>query len=74
MRRAADATIAAAIRLAAVGVGLVVSALVLASIGQSPWEALRTLLEGAFGNEFALGQTMLKTIPLALTGLAVALC
>lgn len=64
----------AAVRLAAVGVGLVVSALVLASIGESPWEALRTLLEGAFGNEFALGQTLLKAIPLALTGLAVAVC
>ncbi|HWM14323.1 MAG TPA: ABC transporter permease [Gaiellaceae bacterium] len=74
MRNAARAASTAAIRLAAVGVGLVASALVLASIGQSPWEALRTLLEGAFGNEFALGQTLLKSIPLALTGLAVALC
>lgn len=74
MRRAAGVAGGAAVRLGAVGVGLLVSALVLGTIGQSPWEAIRTLLEGAFGNEFALGQTLLKTIPLALTGLAVAVC
>lgn len=62
------------VRLAAVAVGLVVAALLLAAIGQPPVRALRTLLEGAFGTEFAIGQTLLKTIPLALTGLAVALC
>jgi general nucleoside transport system permease protein len=62
------------IQLAAVGVGLVLSALVLLTIGVSPWEALTSLLEGAFGSEFALTQSALKAIPLALTGLAVALC
>ena len=37
--------------------------------------ALRpALLRGAFGSEFALTQTALKAIPLALTGLAVAVC
>jgi general nucleoside transport system permease protein len=74
VRGAAAIAKTAAVRLTAVGIGLVVSALVLATIGQSPWEALRTLLEGAFGNEFALGQTLLKAIPLGLTGLAVAVC
>jgi general nucleoside transport system permease protein len=74
LRRGGELVRSAAIRLAAVGLGLVVAALVLASIGEHPWEALRALLEGAFGNEFALGQTLLKSIPLALTGLAVAVC
>jgi simple sugar transport system permease protein len=74
VRQAAAFAGAGAVRLAAVGIGLVLSALVLASIGQSPWDSLRTLLDGAFGNEFALGQTLLKAIPLALTGLAVAVC
>jgi simple sugar transport system permease protein len=63
----------AAIQLAAVAVGLVLSALVLASIGESPPHMLRTLLEGAFGSQFALVQTTLKAVPLALAGLAVAL-
>lgn len=63
-----------AIQLAAVGVGLVLSAMILATIGVSPWEALTSLLRGAFGSEFALTQSALKAIPLALTGLSVALC
>jgi general nucleoside transport system permease protein len=63
-----------AIQLAAVGVGLVLSTLVLATIGISPWEALSSLLRAAFGSEFALTQSARQAIPLALTGLAVALC
>jgi ABC-type uncharacterized transport system permease subunit len=63
-----------AFQMVAVGVGLVLSALVLATIGVSPWEALSSLVRGAFGSEFALTQSALKAIPLALTGLAVALC
>jgi ABC-type uncharacterized transport system permease subunit len=63
-----------AIQLAAVGVGLVVSALILATVDVSPWEALSSLLDGAFGSEFALTQSALKAVPLALTGLSVALC
>jgi ABC-type uncharacterized transport system permease subunit len=63
-----------AIQLAAVGVGLVLSSIILVTIDVSPWEALTSLLDGAFGSEFALTQSALKAIPLALTGLAVALC
>ena len=63
-----------AIQAAAVGVGLVLSALTLVTIGVSPWEALSSLLRGAFGSDFALEQSALKAVPLALTGLAVALC
>lgn len=74
MRRARRTLRTFAIQLAAVGIGVVVSALVLATIGVSPWEALTSLLDGAFGSTFALEQSALKAIPLALTGLAVALC
>jgi general nucleoside transport system permease protein len=74
LRRARRALRTFAIQLAAVGVGLVLSALILATIGVSPWEALTSLLDGAFGSTFALEQSALKAIPLALTGLAVALC
>jgi ABC-type uncharacterized transport system permease subunit len=63
-----------AIQIASVAVGLVLSTLVLATIGVSPWDALSSLLRGAFGSEFALTQSALKAIPLALTGLSVALC
>jgi ABC-type uncharacterized transport system permease subunit len=63
-----------AIQIAAVAAGLLFSALILAAIDVSPSEAVRALLEGAFGSEFALTQTALKATPLALTGLAVAVC
>lgn len=62
------------IQMAAVGAGLLLSALVLAAIGISPSKGLSSLLRGAFGSEFALTQSALKATPLALTGLAVALC
>jgi general nucleoside transport system permease protein len=74
LRRALRALRTVAIQLAAVSVGLVASALVLATMDVSPWEALTSLLDGAFGSTFALEQSALKAIPLALTGLAVALC
>ena len=48
--------------------------IVLALIGVSPYDGLSSLLRGAFGSKFALTQTALKAIPLALTGLAVAVC
>jgi simple sugar transport system permease protein len=74
LRSARRALRTLAFQLAAVGVGLVLSSIVLAAIDVSPWEALTSLLEGAFGSTFALEQSALKAIPLALTGLAVALC
>lgn len=63
-----------AVQLLAVAVGLGLAGLVLALIGVSPYQGLSSLLRGAFGSEFALTQTALKAIPLALTGLAVAVC
>jgi simple sugar transport system permease protein len=61
------------VQIAAVAAGVVLSALVLAGIGISPTHALSSLFRGAFGSNFALTQTTLKAIPLALCGLAVAL-
>jgi ABC-type uncharacterized transport system permease subunit len=43
-----------AIQLLAVAVGLVLSGLVLAAIGVSPYDGISSLLRGAFGSEFAL--------------------
>ena len=60
------------VQLLAVAVGVVVSVTLLAIVGTSPLDALEALLRGAFGTDFALTQTVLKAIPLALCGLAVA--
>jgi general nucleoside transport system permease protein len=62
-----------AVQLAAVAAGIVLSMLVLVAIGQSPGHDLSTLFRSAFGSSIAVQQTTLKAIPLALTGLAVAL-
>jgi ABC-type uncharacterized transport system permease subunit len=61
------------IQVTAVVAGIVLSALVLVSIGLSPTTSIESLLRGAFGSEFALTQSVLKAVPLALCGLAVAL-
>jgi general nucleoside transport system permease protein len=63
-----------AIQVAAVlfGLGLASGALAVTG-GPSPSASLSTLWTGAVGSHFAVTQTALKAIPLALTGLAVAL-
>ncbi len=59
--------------LAAVVVAFAASALVLLVSGARPLPALAALVAGAVGDRFALTDTLLKTCPLLLTGLAVAL-
>ncbi|MCC6764252.1 MAG: ABC transporter permease [Deltaproteobacteria bacterium] len=58
---------------AAAGAALLVSGLVLAAAGADPLAALGALVEGAFGDRFALVDTLVKSCPLALMGLAVAI-
>lgn len=52
---------------------LVLLALVAIAFGHSPVEVLTILLRGSIGSPFALQGTLLKSIPLLLTGLSVAL-
>lgn len=54
-----------------------VAALVLLSVllvltGHAPWPALSALVTGAFGSSYALSSTVVRAVPLALAGLAVA--
>lgn len=44
-----------------------------AAFGHSPRELLAILVSGSFGSEFAIRGTLLKSVPLLLTGLAVAI-
>ncbi|HET8798925.1 MAG TPA: ABC transporter permease [Thermoanaerobaculia bacterium] len=44
-----------------------------AAFGHSPRELLSTLLAGSIGSRFALEGTLFKSVPLLLTGLAVAI-
>jgi general nucleoside transport system permease protein len=59
--------------LAALGAALAVTAVVVTLAGGNPILALRALGEGAFGSLDGLSEVGVKTCPLLLTGVAVAL-
>jgi len=44
-----------------------------AAFGHSPWELLSILIGGSLGSTFALQNTILKAVPLLLTGLSVVI-
>ncbi|SDL04507.1 ABC transporter permease [Natronincola ferrireducens] len=52
---------------------IVVGAIVIAALGSNPLEAYGALLKGAFGTPMAATITLTKSVPLILTGLAIAL-
>lgn len=54
-----------------VAAALLASALLLALTGTDPWLALKGLFVGAFGDWYAISETIVKTTPLLLCGLGV---
>jgi simple sugar transport system permease protein len=48
------------------------SGLIIAVVGESPWQALRILATGAFGSQEAVGYTLFYATNFIFTGLAVA--
>ncbi|PYQ30158.1 MAG: hypothetical protein DMF56_10255 [Acidobacteria bacterium] len=66
MRRFAVAVIAAA-------AAIVLLAFSGALFGHSPWSLLSIVASGSVGSRFALASTLLKSVPLLLTGLSVAI-
>lgn len=59
--------------LAAIGIALIIGALFILLSGESPIAAYGALLKGALGSPKSVANTISKSIPLAFTGLAVAL-
>lgn len=59
--------------LAAIGIALAIGALFILISGESPVKAYGALLKGALGSPKSIANTISKSIPLAFTGLAVAL-
>jgi simple sugar transport system permease protein len=57
----------------ALGIALAVSALVMALAGANPWLGLSALADGAFGSADGWSEVGVRTCPLLLTGLAVAI-
>jgi general nucleoside transport system permease protein len=64
---------AVVIRLGAVLAALLIGAAFLGVTGHDAWVAYREMAIGAAGSSFAIEQTLIKAIPLMLTGLGVAL-
>ena len=58
--------------LAAIALALLVSAVLILIAGENPIVAYLALINGAFGDSFAWGNTLARTTPLIFTGLAVA--
>jgi simple sugar transport system permease protein len=61
-----------AIPVAAVIVTLIITAIPILFAGGNLWQAYRALVFGALGTRFNFFETLLKSAPLVLTGLAVA--
>ena len=54
-------------------VSLIITGIVLALSGADPFTTFAAMAQGAFGSVHGFAETLVKTIPLALTGLGVAL-
>ncbi|RKQ30416.1 ABC transporter permease [Oceanobacillus halophilus] len=52
--------------------GLIAGAIIMLSSGHNPIKGYAALWNGAFGDSYTLGETIRRTTPLILTGLAVA--
>ncbi|MCR4404063.1 MAG: ABC transporter permease [Candidatus Acetothermia bacterium] len=59
--------------IAALLIGLLLGAALMAGWGYDPWKAYLALLEGSFGNLYSLASTLSKATPLILTGLTFAI-
>ncbi|MDB6176849.1 ABC transporter permease [Paracoccus sp. Z330] len=51
---------------------MAISAIVILAIGESPWMALKTMVDGALGSSYGWGFTLYYTTNFIFTGLAVA--
>ncbi len=58
--------------IVAAAVAIVLLALSGIAFGHPPWQLLRVLFRGSIGSSFALQGTIVKMVPLLLTGLSVA--
>ncbi|HYL58745.1 MAG TPA: hypothetical protein VEU51_07730, partial [Candidatus Acidoferrales bacterium] len=59
--------------VAALAIALAIISIVLLALGASPVGVFAALAEGAFGTWYAFSDTIVKSVPLIFTGLAVAL-
>lgn len=63
----------ALIYLGAIGLALLLSALFLGLTGKDPVKVLSTMLGGAFGSKYGISESLVRSVPLVLAGLGIAL-
>jgi len=63
----------AIVTVASVLLGLVLGGIIMIIAGENPFEVYRAMFTGAFSGEYNLSETLVKTIPLLLTGLGVSI-
>jgi len=59
--------------IASIVLALLAGAALLAAAGVNPWQTYRAMALGAFGSRYSLSETLVKAIPLMLTGLGVSI-
>ncbi len=65
-------TAAFLVPIASIVLALLVAGALLWMVGAHPWETYKAMAEGAFGGRYNISETLVKAIPLMLTGLGVA--
>ncbi|MFC2030371.1 ABC transporter permease [Chloroflexota bacterium] len=66
-------TISILVPVLSIILALVAGGILLMMAGANPIETYKAMLEGAFGTKYARSETLVRAIPLMLTGLAVAI-
>jgi simple sugar transport system permease protein len=66
-------TISILVPILSIILALVVGGVLLMLAGANPLETYKAMFEGAFGTKYARSETLVRAIPLMLTGLAVAI-
>ncbi len=60
-------------RVTAVFLALLTSAIFIAIIGHNPFAVYKSMIEGSLGNGYRASETLIRTIPLVITSLGIAL-
>ncbi|RME46803.1 MAG: ABC transporter permease [Chloroflexi bacterium] len=66
-------TAALLVPIVSIILALVFGGILLKAAGADPWETYKAMAVGAFGAKYSISETLVKAIPLMLTGLAVAI-
>jgi len=66
-------TAALLVPIVSIILALVFGGILLKLAGADPWETYKAMAIGAFGAKYSIAETLVKAIPLMLTGLAVAI-